>query len=99
MQRNVFNSQRGQIMKTVEEIETQIRVQAVEDEAFRARLLDNPKAAIEEVTGLVVPESFSVHVHEEGATEFHVVVPPAGGRLSDEELRSVAAGVDFMQTW
>ncbi len=79
-------------MKTVVEIEDMIRAKANEDEAFRARFLEDPRTAINEATGLTVPEGFSIHVHEESATEFHVVLPPAGSRLSDEELRGAAGG-------
>ncbi len=79
-------------MKTVVEIEDMLRARADEDEAFRAKLLEDPRSAINEVTGLTVPENFSIHVHEESATEFHVVLPPVGSRLSDAELRGAAGG-------
>lgn len=79
-------------MKTVVEVEEMLRARADEDEGFRARLVEDPRSAIHEATGLTVPENFSVHVHEETATEFHVVLPPAGSRLSDAELRGAAGG-------
>ncbi|MDE0129691.1 MAG: NHLP leader peptide family RiPP precursor [Gammaproteobacteria bacterium] len=79
-------------MKTVTEIEDMIRAKADEDEAFRGRLLGNPREAIKEASGLTVPEGFSINVHEESATEFHLVLPPAGSRLSDDELRGAAGG-------
>ncbi|MDE0679955.1 MAG: NHLP leader peptide family RiPP precursor [Gammaproteobacteria bacterium] len=79
-------------MKTVMEIEDMIRAKADEDEAYRGRLLENPREAIKEASGLTVPEGFSINVHEESATEFHLVLPPAGSRLSDDELRGAAGG-------
>ncbi|MDE0523211.1 MAG: NHLP leader peptide family RiPP precursor [Boseongicola sp.] len=79
-------------MKTAVEMEDMIKVRADEDEAFRGRLLEDPREAIKEATGLTVPEGFSINVHEESATEFHLVLPPAGSRLSDEELRGAAGG-------
>ncbi len=79
-------------MKTVVEIEDMVRAKADEDETFRAKLLEDPRGAIKEATGLTVPEGFSIQVHEETATEFHMVLPPAGSRLSDEELRGAAGG-------
>ncbi len=79
-------------MQTAAEIEAQLKAKADEDEAFRARLLQDPRRAIEEVTGMTVPETFTVHVHEESATEFHLILPPAGGRVSDQELREAAGG-------
>ena len=77
-------------MQTATEIETQLREKADGDEAFRAKLLKDPRGAIEDATGMAVPESFTVHVHEESATDFHLVLPPAGSRLSDHELRDVS---------
>ena len=80
-------------MKTVVEIEDMIRVKADEDEAFRSRLIEDPREAIKEATGLTVPQGFSINVHEESATEFHLVLPPVGSRLSDEELRGASGGI------
>ena len=79
-------------MQTVTELEDMIRAKADEDEAFRGRLLEDPRAAVNEATGLNVPEGFTINVHEETATDFHLVLPPAGSRLSDEELRGAAGG-------
>jgi len=79
-------------MQTAAEIEAQLQAKANEDEAFRAKLLEDPRGAIEDATGLTVPESFAIHIHEESATDFHLVLPPAGGRLSDHELRDVSGG-------
>ncbi len=84
-------------MMTTGEIEMQVRTKAEEDPAFRAMLLEDPRAAVKEVTGLTVPEAFNLHVHEESATDFHMVLPPVGGRLSDEELRASAGG--WMSDW
>ncbi len=79
-------------MKTVAEMEDMIRVKADEDEEFRQQLIESPRDAIKEATGMTVPDGFSINVHEESATEFHLVLPPAGSRLSDEELRGAAGG-------
>ena len=65
---------------------------AVEDEAFRARLLADPKAVIEEELGLTLPPGLAVEVHEEGADTAHLVLPPPRGALSDEQLARVAGG-------
>lgn len=79
-------------MKTSAQIEEQLRSRADEDAAFRTRLVDDPRGAIEEATGLKVPEGFSVHVHEESATDLHLVLPPAGGEISGVEMREAAGG-------
>ncbi len=85
-------------MKTAVEMENEIKARADEDSAFRARLMDDPKAVIEEVTGLDVPDAFTIHVHEDSATDLHLVLPPMGGRLSDEEMRDAAGGF-IGQAW
>ena len=79
-------------MQTAVEIEAQLRAKADEDETFRAKLLADPRGAIKDATGLTVPESFSIHVHEESATDLHLVLPAAGGALSDKDMRAVAGG-------
>ena len=79
-------------MQTAVEIEAQLRAKAEQDQSFRSQLLDDPRAAIKEVTGLEVPQEFAIHVHEESATDFHLVLPPASGRLSDEELSGASGG-------
>ncbi|MYD77380.1 MAG: NHLP leader peptide family natural product precursor [Gammaproteobacteria bacterium] len=74
------------------EIEDKVRIKADEDDSFRELVVQNPRKAIEEATGLVIPDEFNIHVHEESATDFHLVLPQKGGRLSDQELRDAAAG-------
>ena len=79
-------------MFTATEIEDKLRIKADESDSFREMIMENPRKAVEEVTGLIIPDQFNIHVHEESATDFHVVLPQKGGRLSDEELRDAAAG-------
>ncbi|MYI89094.1 MAG: NHLP leader peptide family natural product precursor [Gammaproteobacteria bacterium] len=74
------------------EIEDKVRIKADEDDSFRELVVQNPRKAMEEATGLVIPDEFNIHVHEESATDFHLVLPQKGGRLSDQELRDAAAG-------
>lgn len=84
--------------QTSVEIEALLKAKADEDDTFRAKLLSDPRSAITEATGLDVPSDLAVHVHEESATDFHLVLPPAGGRLSDEEMR-MAAGCCWNGWW
>lgn len=79
-------------MQSAVEIEAQLRAKADEDGEFRALLLKDPRQAIKVATGVTVPEAFSINVHEESATDFHMVLSPAGGRLSDEELGLSSGG-------
>ena len=81
-------------METVKAGERRRRLveKAVEDEAFRARLIADPKAAIEEELGVTLPPGLAVEVHEEGADTAHLVLPPPRDALSDEQLMRVAGG-------
>ncbi len=77
--------------KTVTELRGHLMEKATADEAFRARLLSDPKGAIEEELGLAVPASLSIEVHEESAGTAHLVLPPSS-KLSEGDLRAVAGG-------
>ena len=76
---------------TIAEMRAQLLEKASVDETFRARLLSDPKAAIEQETGVAVPAGFTVHVHEEGVDTAHLVLPPAG-TLGNAQLEQVAGG-------
>ena len=78
-------------MKTYAELRADVLDKAAKDEGFRERLLADPKAAVEEATGLTLPESVTIQVHEESAGVGHLVLPPSG-RLTDADLEPIAAG-------
>jgi hypothetical protein len=71
---------------------------SLQDEAFRHRLLEDPKAAIEQELGTPVPAEVEIRAVEETADTIYLVLPPAasavgrGGEISDRELGSVAGG-------
>ena len=78
------------------EIERTLVQRSLQDEDFRRRLLDDPKAAVEQELGKRLPEGVEVRVEETTET-IYLVLPGAspvgeGGELSDEELQSVAGG-------
>ena len=73
---------------TQAEIQDAIIARVGEDGKFRARLVADPRAAIQEVTGEPVPATVTVQVHEESATSFHLVLPP-DSRLTEEEMARV----------
>ena len=64
---------------------------AGENDEFRARLLSDPKAAIESEFGVSVPEGFTLNVHEDSPASAHIVLPPNPG-LSTEQLVAAAGG-------
>ena len=82
---------------TQAEMQDRIIAKAAEDDEFRARLVADPKATIKGLTGTPVPDAFTVHVHEESATSFHLVLPPHS-RLTEEEMSQVFAG-DWAGDW
>ena len=79
------------------EVKRRIIQRSIEDDAFRQRLLKNPKAAIEEGSGIQLPEGIEIRAVEETPDTVYILLPgrPAdvrAGELSDRELESVAGG-------
>jgi hypothetical protein len=69
----------------------------LEDEDFRQRLLEDPKAAVEQELGTRLPEGVEVRVVEETAGTIYLVLPSVsqigeGGELSDQKLEVVTGG-------
>ena len=79
-------------MKTQEEMRAEIISKAVNDDSFRARLLENPKEAVQEALGVTIPDAFTIEVHE-GAMVAHRVLP-SSSQLSQADLAAVAGGSD-----
>ena len=78
-------------MQSEAEVKAHIAMKAAEDDEFRARLVADPRAALEEETGLRLPDDYRLHVHEESATDAHMVLPPRP-ELSREQLDNIAGG-------
>ena len=78
-------------METADEIRAKIMGRAAEDADFRARLLSDPKAAVEQELGVTIPASMSIEVHEESDAAAHLVLPP-DSKLSEGDLQAVAGG-------
>ena len=76
---------------TISEMRERLLEKAAGDEAFRARLLADPKAAVRDELGLEVPAGFSIEVHEEASDTSHLVLPPSAA-LGEAELGQVAGG-------
>jgi hypothetical protein len=79
------------------EMERRLVQRSLEDEDFRQKLLDDPKAAVEQELGTRLPEGVEVRAVEETADTIYLVLPGAsvvgeGEELSDQELGAVAAG-------
>ena len=88
-----YHYQEGSSPMTMTQAELQSRIveRAGTDGGFRARLVADPGGAIEELTGISIPEAITVQVHEESATAFHLVLPP-DSRLTEDEMAEVFGG-------
>jgi hypothetical protein len=59
------------------EMERRLLERSLEDEDFRQRLLDDPKAAVEQELGRGLPEGVQVRAVEESADTIYLVLPSA----------------------
>ncbi len=74
-------------------------LKAANDGEFRARLLAQPRDAIEEEFGVTLAGGHEFHVHEETDAATHLVLPPKS-RFSEEEreaARTGAASLEFLK--
>ena len=82
------------------EMERRLLQRSLEDDAFRQRLLEDPKAAVEQELGTRLPEDVRVVAVEETADTIYLVLPfrstegREAGELSDLDLEAVAGGWD-----
>ena len=86
-------------MKSEAQVKAHIAMKAAEDDDFRTRLVADPRATVEAEIGLRFPEGYRIHVHEESATDGHMVLPPKP-ELSKEQLDRIAGGaVSLPNAW
>ena len=78
-------------MQSEQDMRTHILTKAEDDSDFRARLLADPKGTVEAELGVTTPDALTFHVHEDTATDAHLVLP-ADKRLRQEDLEAVAGG-------
>ena len=76
---------------TASELRERLIEKAATEETFRARLISDPKAAVQEEFGLTIPAEFNIMVHEDVADTAHLVLPPSA-KLSEADLQAVAGG-------
>jgi hypothetical protein len=82
------------------EMERRIVQRSIEDDAFRQRLIEDPKGALEQELGARLPEEVRVVAVEETQDTIYLVLPATpmaageGAELSDRELEEVAGGWD-----
>ena len=78
-------------MKTGIEMRNHLVAKAEGDSAFRARLLEDSKSAIEQEFGVTLPQGHTVEVHEETDTVAHLVLP-AKSRFSEADRKAAMTG-------
>jgi hypothetical protein len=76
-------------LKTRKDLEIHLITRALKDESFRAELIANPKAVIEQEIGSKLPDELEITVLEETEDTIYMVLPcnPYEG-LSEEELQA-----------
>ena len=82
---------------TVDMIKSATGERAREDDAFRAELVSNPRAAVEKLLGTELPPQITIKVIEEAPDTYIIGVPSKTvvgefGELSDNDLEAVAGG-------
>ena len=84
----------GLDLEEIEPMAGKVMKLALADEAFKTKLLSDPKSAIAEAMGLTLPESLEIRVYEDTPTVKHLVLPvnPFNSELSDADLELVAGG-------
>lgn len=79
------------------DLEGRVVAQAMQDPAFRARVVAEPKAVFAEM-GLHIPAEVQIQVMQETAEQYYLVLPAmermdgGGTSLSDADLEAVAGG-------
>ena len=83
--------------RTMGELREHLIEKAAMDEAFRVRLLSDPKVAVEEELGLTIPADFTLKVYEDVPDTTHLVLPPLAA-LDESALEQAAGGTEWAGT-
>ncbi|CAM3501621.1 MULTISPECIES: NHLP leader peptide family RiPP precursor [Saccharibacillus] len=70
-------------------VRNQVIQKAWAEPEFRARLLEDPKAALREAFGIELPEHVRLNAVEESANEFYLVIPPPPSAVIPQAERIV----------
>jgi hypothetical protein len=87
-------------MNQRQQLEQKLIEKATKDESFRKQLIENPSAAIENETGMKIPEGMKIIVLEENPQTVYLMLPQVNNQetemeLSESELESVAGARYF----
>ncbi|MGG6314274.1 NHLP leader peptide family RiPP precursor [Paenibacillus macerans] len=75
-------------------LQSEVIQKAWQDPSFKAKLLSDPKAAIQEALGVILPDHIKVKAVEENSDEFYLVLPqnPSGVVKSEVKPNAVWGG-------
>lgn len=76
---------------SMEKFREDVIKKAMADQAFKEKLMKDPKAAIKEAFGSAMPDDLKVNVVVEDAKTFYIPLP--SDELSDSDLDSAAGGI------
>ncbi len=79
-------------MQTAEDMRAHLTARAAEDSAFRAQLMADPKAVMNQEFGITVPDNIQIVVHESDMRTVHLALPP-DPTLDEEQLEAISAGL------
>ncbi|MDF5733224.1 MAG: NHLP leader peptide family RiPP precursor [Rhizonema sp. PD38] len=85
-------------LQSRQEIESQLILKVLKDEAFKQELISNPKAVYARELGQHIPERINIQVLEETSNTLYLVIPrsPADAEvteeLSEQALEAIAGG-------
>jgi hypothetical protein len=80
------------------EMKRRLIERSLQEEAFRQRLLEEPRTAVEQELGMPLPAEVEIRAVEETPQTIYLVLPTAtsqvgrGDEISDRDLESVAGG-------
>jgi hypothetical protein len=82
------------------DIEERVIAQALEDPAYKQRLLNTPKAVLEETFDMNIPDDVTIQVLQQSPKHLYLLLPidpaefVAQGVISESELEAIAGGVN-----
>ncbi|CAM4465690.1 hypothetical protein HMSSN036_77120 [Paenibacillus macerans] len=72
-------------------LQSQVIEKAWQDPSFKAKLLADPKAAIQEALGVILPDHIKIKTVEESSDEFYVVLPPNPANVVKSEIKPLGS--------